>query len=205
MSQSSESNGAMNAADGGGSGGASSSATSSATTNRLPRIPSISTGTSAPSSTSSECSALRTSRVGDARECAAGAACAEQAVGAVAGELLVPELLALGHLLREQLGRQQPLDDVVIADVAVAPREPDHAGDGVRLEDRAHRVLGHPEPVLRRGRSPARSRPRRVAHPPGGARAPALRRRRCPRVRRRGTAGPCGPRSRGTRGTRSPG
>ena len=89
-------------------------------------------------------------RIGDARERPAGPACAEQAVRAVAGELLVPELLALGHVLREQLGREQPLDDVVVADVAVAPREPDHAGDGVRLEHRAHRVLGHPEPVLRR-------------------------------------------------------
>ena len=34
--------------------------------------------------------------------------------------------------------------------VAVAPREADHAHDGVRLEHRAHDVLRHPEPVLRR-------------------------------------------------------
>ena len=55
----------------------------------------------------------------------------------------------VGHLLREELGRQQPLEHVVVANVALAPREADHAGDGVRLEHRAHRVLRQPEPVLR--------------------------------------------------------
>ena len=88
-------------------------------------------------------------RIRDAGERAAGAARAEQPVGAVAGELLVPELLPLGHVLREQLCREQTLDHVVVAGVALAPREPDRAGDGVRLEDRAHSVLRQPEPVLR--------------------------------------------------------
>jgi hypothetical protein len=144
-------------------------------------------------------------RVGDARERPAGAACAEQAVGAVAGELLVPELLALGHVLREQLGREQPLDDVVVADVGRR---------AARARSRRRRCTPRGPSALRSraartspssGRSRARSRPRRAAHPSGGARAPAPRRPRCPPGLRRGTAGPCGPRSRGTRETRSPG
>jgi hypothetical protein len=71
-------------------------------------------------------------------------------VRAETGQVLVTELLSHRHLVREHPGRQQPLDEVVVAGVAVAPREPDHARDRVRLEHGADRVLGHPEPVLRR-------------------------------------------------------
>ena len=59
------------------------------------------------------------------------------------------ELLPLGHVLREQLRREQPLDHVVVPDGALAACEPDHTGDGVCLEDRAHSVFRQPEPVLR--------------------------------------------------------
>ena len=142
--------------------------------------------------------------VGDARERASRSARAEQAVGAVAGKLLVQQLLALGDLPVEQLGGQEPLDEVVVAAVAVAPREPDHAGDRVRLEHRAHGVLGQAEPVLRRAALPARSRRRRAGLRRGSARAPARRPRRSPSARRRGSAAPCGRRSRGTTGTRPP-
>ena len=71
-------------------------------------------------------------------------------MGAVPGQELVPELFSLRHLVREQLGREQPFEEVVVPAVAVAPREADHARDGVRLEHGAHGVLRHPEPVLRR-------------------------------------------------------
>ena len=47
---------------------------------------------------------------------------------------------------------EQPFEEVVVPAVAVAPREADHARDGVRLEHGAHGVLRHPEPVLRRAR-----------------------------------------------------
>ena len=93
---------------------------------------------------------LRSGGFGDAGERAAGAAGAEQAVGAVPGQELVPELFSLRHLVREHLGREQPFEEVVVPEVAVAPREADHARDGVRLEHGAHGVLRHPEPVLRR-------------------------------------------------------
>jgi hypothetical protein len=52
--------------------------------------------------------------------------------------------------MREHLGREQPFEEVVVPEVAVAPCEPDHACDGVRLEHGAHDVLRHPEPVIRR-------------------------------------------------------
>ena len=93
-------------------------------------------------------------RVGDAGEGAAGAAGAEQAVGAVPGQELVPQLVPRRHLAGEQLGREQPFEEVVVADVAVAPGEADRARDGVRLEHGANGVLRHPEPVLRRAALP---------------------------------------------------
>jgi hypothetical protein len=71
-------------------------------------------------------------------------------VGAVPGQELVPELFSLRHPVCEQLGREQPFEEVVVPEVAVASRETDHARDGVRLEHGAHDVLRHPEPVLRR-------------------------------------------------------
>src|SRR6266511_538283 len=89
-------------------------------------------------------------RRGDAVERAAGATGAEQAVGTVPRQELMPELLSLRHLLREHLDWEQPFEEVVVPAIAVAPREADHARDGVRLEHGAHSVLRHPEPVLRR-------------------------------------------------------
>ena len=69
---------------------------------------------------------------------------------AVPRQELVPELLSQRDLAREHVGRQQPFEQVVVAAVAVAPREAEHARDGVRLEHRAHGVRRHPEPVGRR-------------------------------------------------------
>jgi hypothetical protein len=71
-------------------------------------------------------------------------------VGAVPGQELVPELVSHRHLVREQPGREQPFEEVVVPQVAVAPGQADHARDGVRLEHGAHDVLRHPEPVLGR-------------------------------------------------------
>ena len=89
-------------------------------------------------------------RLGDAIEGAAGAAAPEQAVGAVPGQHLVQELFSLRHLVRDHLRRQQPFEQVVVPETAVASCETDHSGDGVCLEHGAHGVLRHPEPVLRR-------------------------------------------------------
>ena len=86
----------------------------------------------------------------DACERAAGTAGTEQAVGAVAGQELVPELLSLRHLVRKHLCREQPFEEVVVPQIAVAPRQADHARDGVCLEHGAHGILRHAEPVLRR-------------------------------------------------------
>ena len=69
---------------------------------------------------------------------------------AVPGQELVAELFSLRHLVREYFGREQALEEVVVPELAVAPSEPEHARDGVRLEHGAHGVLRHPEPVLRR-------------------------------------------------------
>jgi hypothetical protein len=75
---------------------------------------------------------------------------AEQAVGTVPGQQLVPELFSHWHLVREQPGREQPFEEIVVPAIALAPGEADHARDGVRLEHGAHDVFRHPEPVLRR-------------------------------------------------------
>ena len=66
---------------------------------------------------------------------------------AVARVELVPELLLQRHLAFEHLGGQQPLEQVVVAAVALAPREPEHAGARVGLEHGAHDVRRHAEPV----------------------------------------------------------
>jgi len=73
-----------------------------------------------------------------------------RAVGAVARQELVAQLLSHGHLVSEKLGGEEPLEEVVVAKVSLAPCEAERAGGGVRLEHGAHGVLGHPEPVLRR-------------------------------------------------------
>ena len=53
-------------------------------------------------------------RRSDAVERAAGAAGAEQAVGAVPRQHLVLQLLSLRHLVREHVGREQPFEEVVV-------------------------------------------------------------------------------------------
>ena len=78
------------------------------------------------------------------------AADAEQAVRAVPGQELVPELLDQRELVREDIGRQQPLEEVVVPTVPVAPREAEHARDGVRLEHGTHGVRPRSEPIGRR-------------------------------------------------------
>ena len=72
---------------------------------------------------------------------------AEQPVGAVAGQELVPELFLQRQIAREQVRRQQPLEEVVVPAVPVTPSEAEHARDGVCLEHGAHCVRRYPEPV----------------------------------------------------------
>ena len=60
---------------------------------------------------------------------------------------LVPELLLQRHVAFEHLGGQQALKQVVIAAVALASSEPEHAGARVGLEHGAHDVRRHAEPV----------------------------------------------------------
>ncbi len=91
-------------------------------------------------------------RGADAAEDVSAAADAEQAVCAVARVELVAQLLAQRHVSPKQLLRQQPLEQVVVPALAVASREAEHARGRVRLEQRAHGVGRHPEPV---GRAPA--------------------------------------------------
>ena len=76
----------------------------------------------------------------DAAEDVAAAADAEEAVSAVPREELVAELLPQRDPAREHVGRKQPLEKVVVASVAVASREAEHACDGVRLEHGTHGV-----------------------------------------------------------------
>ena len=56
-------------------------------------------------------------------------------------------LLAFGASLGEQVGRKEALGQVVDAPVAVAPGQPEDAGLGERLEDRADLVGRAPVPV----------------------------------------------------------
>src|SRR5215211_6073195 len=88
-------------------------------------------------------------RVAQAAEDVAAAAETQEPVRPIPREHLVAELLAERHLVREDVGRHQALEQVVVAAVAVASREPEHAGDGVCLEDGAHDVRRRPEPVRR--------------------------------------------------------
>ena len=73
----------------------------------------------------------------------------EQPVRAVPGQELVLQLLVLRAPLREQLGREQALREVVQAPVAVAAGDPEHARKRQRLEDRADLVRRAPVPVDR--------------------------------------------------------
>src|SRR5581483_9611526 len=75
------------------------------------------------------------------------AAPAEEAVRPEPRQQLVQQLLATGHLVREQLGREQALDEIVDAPVSLAPCEPEHAAHRVRLEHGTRDVRWSPEPV----------------------------------------------------------
>ena len=144
-------------------------------------------------------------RRGDAVERAAGAAGAEQAVGAVPGQELVPELFSHRHLVREQLGREQPFEEVVVP--AGCPRAGPGRARPRRCTPRARRARR--SPASRTSPSALRARARNrapTARPPrGSARARARPPRRSRRGSWRGTWAPCGPSPAGTRGTRSPG
>ena len=78
------------------------------------------------------------------------AADAEEPVGAKPRQELVAELLFERDLAREDVRGEQSLEKIVVPAVAVAAREPEHAGDGVRLEHRAHDVRRHSKPVDQR-------------------------------------------------------
>src|SRR5215207_1387906 len=73
----------------------------------------------------------------------------KQPVGAVPREELVLPLLLLRPPLGEEVGREEPLGEVVQAPVAVAAGNPEHARQRQRLEDRAHLVRRAPVPVDR--------------------------------------------------------
>ena len=60
------------------------------------------------------------------------------------------ELLHGGDVTREKVGRQEPLEKVVVPAVAVTAREAEYARQRVGVEHGADRVGGHPEPVGRR-------------------------------------------------------
>src|SRR5687768_7813215 len=91
-------------------------------------------------------------RGAEAAEDVSSAADAEQAVRAVARVELVAQLFWQRDISPKQLRREQSLEEVVVPTVAVASREAEHARERVRLEQRAHGVRRHPEPV---GRAPA--------------------------------------------------
>ncbi len=69
-----------------------------------------------------------------------------------AGQQLVATLLVLRAALGQQVGREQPLDQVVDAPVAVASGQPQDPGLGERLEHRANGVRRAPVPVDGRAR-----------------------------------------------------
>ena len=100
---------------------------------------------------------------------------AQQAVGAVAREELVPHLLAQRRFRRQQLRREQPLDQVVVAAVGLPPRQPAHARDWARPQHRAARGSLPPQPTPRRAplalQDPRPERAPRPA-PPSTARTP---------------------------------
>ena len=116
MSHSSESNGAMNATEGGGSGGASQQRELLGEDEALAAHALDLDGDERAELDQLLAQLVALRRIGDAGERAAGAAGAEQAVGAVSGQELVPELLSLRHLVREHLGREQPFEEVVVPD-----------------------------------------------------------------------------------------
>ena len=130
------------------------SARSSATTNRSPRSPSTATGTSRPASMSSARTRGAIRRVARSRRPTAPG-CPRRRAGRA------PRYRArsrwsccssLGAALGEDLGREQPLGEVVDAEVALAPGDAERADLGERLEDRPHLVRRAPVPVDRLAR-----------------------------------------------------
>src|SRR5439155_15998443 len=89
-------------------------------------------------------------RRAQAAEDISSAADAQKTVRAIPREELVPQLFPQRDLAREDLARQQSLDQVVVAAVAVASSETEHSGHRVRLEHCAHDVRGSAEPVDQR-------------------------------------------------------
>ena len=114
MSHSSESNGAMNATEGVGSGGACEQRELLGEDEALAAHALDLDGHERAELDQLLAQLVAHRRIGDAGERAAGAAGAEQAVGAVPGQELVPELFSLRHLVREHLGRKQPFEEVVV-------------------------------------------------------------------------------------------
>jgi hypothetical protein len=78
----------------------------------------------------------------------------------------VPELLAHRPPFGEQVGREQPLRQVVDAAVPLAPRDPQDSGLGQRLEDRPDLVRRAPVPVDRLARLDVRGGQRAVLADP---------------------------------------
>ena len=74
----------------------------------------------------------------------------QKTVRAIPRQELVSELLPQRDLALEDLGRQQSLDQVVVAAVAVPSSETEHTGHSVCLEYSAHDVRGSAEPVDQR-------------------------------------------------------
>ena len=71
----------------------------------------------------------------------------EEAVRPVARVELVPKLLLQRHVAFEHVRGQQPLEQVVVAAVALPPSEPERAGVRIGLEHGAHDVGRYAEPV----------------------------------------------------------
>src|SRR4029450_1693621 len=86
----------------------------------------------------------------DAAVNVAGAADAQKAVGAIPGEELVAKLLMERDGPGEHVFRHQPLEEVVVAPISVAPREAEHARDGIGLEHGSNGIVRRSEPVGRR-------------------------------------------------------
>ncbi len=123
------------------------------------RTPSTVTGTSSPSATRSSRSAVRPGYPGqrwvrlrraEAAEDVPAAADAQETVGAVPRQQLGAHLLVLRDRARQDLGRQESLDQVVVAAVPVPSGKTEHAGHEVRLQHGPYRVRRCPEPVDQR-------------------------------------------------------
>jgi hypothetical protein len=175
------------------------------TTRRLPRTPSTSTGTSAPSSSQllAKLVALRRgamrANVPPAPPAPRQAVGADTGTGACAGAVLAPAPRA--RAARPGAAVRGGRSTGRLPSRRARPSTP---ADGVRLEHGAHGVLRQPEPVLRRTGSALEV----GEHSGPSARNPSSTRSATTALSarpRRGTGGPSGPIRAGTRGTRSSG